>query len=844
MSPDSGNRKIELRNVRVNNLKGIDLDIPHGQWLSICGLSGSGKTSLALDTLYAEGQRRYIESLSSYTRQFLQQLDKPAADRIDGIPPAIAVKAVRGKAGPRSTVGSATETIGHLRLLFAKLGDLICNNCSASVTRDQPQNVADWLKELPDSVRYQIGFKTDLGDDALVVLQRAKRNGFARVVIGQRTVELNNDLINSSVSASIGYVIVDRLKADSPINRVRESLETAFQFGGGRCVAIVLADGQLQDDSQMMEIDGRPWHVKSFSAKLECGNCGQTFRPPETKLFSFSNPLGACEKCEGLGQGERGVCEACNGSRLNQMARSFRLANRNIAELSQMTVEGLVDWLGSAFAGNESSIVTSVVPQLLRRLEYLLQVGLGYVSLDRSLASLSSGESQRVLLTTSLGATLVNMLYVLDEPSRGLHSYDIRRLKSAIAGLNDRGNTVVVVDHEAEMIRSAGRVLEIGPGAGDAGGKIVFDGTPEAMIEPDVCLTGEFLAGRLDMSPGSRRKSKGHLKIVGASGNNLREIDVQFPLGCLCVVTGVSGAGKSSLVQGTLYGAVCDRKEKPCDPPPLPYDDFFGDSSIEDVILIDQSPIGRSPRSNPVTYVKAFDEIRQTFAETQDAVAKNFKPGHFSFNVAGGRCDKCDGDGCLTVDMQFLPDVVIRCDQCHGTRFREEVLSVKYRSKNIAEVLDMTVREAFGFFRGKPKLQAKLKALIDVGLDYIRLGQPSNKLSSGEAQRLKLALYLNANRKGRSLFILDEPTSGLHMRDVIKLLDCLNALLDVGHSMVVVEHNLQFIKHADWIIDLGPSAAEKGGMVVAEGTPEQIASNEESLTGQYLKTRLEYQLDE
>jgi excinuclease ABC subunit A len=533
------------------------------------------------------------------------------------------------------------------------------------------------------------------------------------------------------------------------------------------------------------------------------------------------------------------------GNRLNRDALGFQFAGQNIAQSSSLKIATLIEFLQQQPAeGSGAGISRRLIPQAVQRLRYLCQVGLSYLSLDRSINSLSSGEAQRVALTTSLGSTLVNMLYVLDEPSSGLHRHDMGPLCTAISGLHQRGNTVVVVDHEDPMIRAAERVVEIGPGAGDSGGEIVFDGTPAQLLAADASLTGEYLAGRRGISVGqSRRQPRGRLKLLGARGHNLQSINVDFPLGCLCVVTGVSGAGKSSLVQQTLYGAICNQKQKSCDPP-LPYQDIFGDSQIEEVVLIDQSPIGRSPRSNPVTYVKAFDDIRKTFAETPDAKTHNLKTGHFSFNLAGGRCSKCEGDGCLTVDMQFLNDVVMTCDQCHGSRFGDQVLAVKYRGRNIAEVLEMTVREAFGFFRGQPRVQAKLKALIDVGLDYIRLGQPANKLSSGEAQRLKLALYLNANRRGRSLFIIDEPTNGLHMHDVVRLLDCFNALLDVGHSMIVVEHNLQLIKHADWIIDLGPGAADSGGRVVATGTPEQVAENDDSLTGRYLKPLLEMAIDE
>ena len=691
----------------------------------------------------------------------------------------------------------------------------------------------------------QIGFDIWFESEPLAVLESAKKNGFSRAVINASTVELASSLLEQTDLLATGNatILVDRLKTDSPITRIRESLETAFDFGHGSAVVFV-AGGEDPIES-LAAIDGRPWDRRSFSRELICQNCNRQFPQPTPQRLSFNNRLGACEECEGLGKKkyENGIqiCKSCAGRRLNPGGLSFRIANNNLADLAKMKVSGLIDFLNAL--ETDGQVVSRIVKPIVTRLQYLEHVGLSYLALDRSLATLSGGELQRVSLTTSLSSTLVNMLYVLDEPTIGIHAYDVDKLTEAISRLHARGNTLVVVDHEEKMIRAAERIIEIGPAAGVSGGSIVFDGSPEQILEAD-SLTGDYLAGRRGVSCGaSRRTSRGQLKLFGASGHNLKNIDVNFPLGCMCVVTGVSGAGKSSLVQETLYGAICEQKQKKVEAP-LPYQRVAGDRSIDEAVLIDQSPIGRSGRSNPVTYVKAFDEIRKTFAETAEAKSRNLSVSHFSFNVAGGRCDKCEGDGCLKVDMQFLADVVMTCDQCQGTRFRDEVLMVRYRGKSIAEVLAMTVREAFSFFRGQPKIQAKLKNLIDVGLEYIQLGQPATRLSTGEAQRLKLALYLNANRKGRSLFILDEPTTGLHMNDVVRLLDCLNALLDVGHSMIIVEHNLQLIKNADWIIDLGPGAAEEGGHVVAAGTPEQLSECKNSLTGAYLKPLLELVADE
>lgn len=839
-------QQIELRNVRVNNLKEVCLDIPHGQLVAFCGLSGSGKSSLAFDTLYAEGQRRYIESLSPHTRQFINQLDKPDADRIDGIPPAIAIKAFRGKVGRKSTVGTATEITEYLRLMMAKIGVVECPKCKAQVNRSEPDSVASSLEKLPERTRYQVVFRADGSEGWAVDLLQAKRNGFARAIVGSQTVDLSN-----SDSAQLGdvqaedsvRVIVDRLKVGSTeVSRIRESLEIAFQFGRGSCE--VLVESEAAGDTQnQIEVGGKHWALLAYSNELKCGICGREFPKPEPRLFSFGNKVGACETCDGVGFTDKDlleICEACQGQRLCDDALCFRFGGQNMSELTRPTVESTLEFTNSLnLTEMQTQITRQIVSQIRSRLSYLCQVGLPYLSLDRPLRTLSAGEAQRVSLTSCLSSTLVNMLYVLDEPSVGLHRHDVGNLTASIKSLNERGNTVIVVDHEPKMIRTAGRVVEIGPEAGADGGEVVFDGTVAELEADEVSLTGHFLAGRRGVASGAdfRRQPRGRIRLKGARGNNLKNLEVEFPLGCLCIVSGVSGSGKSSLVQQTLYGAICQRKEKRC-PAPLPFDDVFGDSQFDEVVLVDQSPIGRSPRSNPVTYVKAFDDIRKTFAETIDAKTHNIKMGKFSFNTGAGRCDKCEGDGQLSIDMQFMSDIYIKCDQCAGTRYRDEILAVKYRGKSIAEVLNLTVREAFSFFRGQPKVQAKLKSLIDVGLEYVRLGQPAPTLSSGEAQRLKLGHYLNASKSKRALFILDEPTTGLHGRDVMRLLECFEALLAVGHSLIIVEHNLQLMMYADWIIDLGPGAAEDGGTVVAQGTPEEIATNEDSVTGMYLKDEL------
>ena len=539
-------------------------------------------------------------------------------------------------------------------------------------------------------------------------------------------------------------------------------------------------------------------------------------------------------------------CPACGGSRLRPEALAARIGGRNIAEICAMQVrEAAKFFRGLELSAWDRRVGRVMLEQVQSRLSYLEAVGLDYLALDRTLRTLSGGEARRVALTTALGSSLVNMLYVLDEPSIGLHPRDVQRLVDAVRRLQRRANTVVVVEHEEAMIRAADQVIEIGPGAGERGGRVVFQGTPQEMEQSPNSLTGEYLSGRRGAIAGGSRRPPNHgwIRLAGARGNNLQGVTVEFPLGLLCLVTGVSGSGKSTLVQDTLYPALCRRLRKDA-PKPHPLDDVYGDGQIDDVVMVDQSPIGRSPRSNPVTYLKAFDEIRAVFADTVEARTRNYDAGHFSFNVDGGRCSACHGDGCVQIDMQFLADVYMKCSQCGGTRYRDEILDVTYRGRNIAEVLEMTVREAFTFFRGQPKVQARLKRLIDVGLDYVRLGQPANTLSGGEAQRLKLAGYMSSAKRGRCLFLLDEPTTGLHFSDVVQLLDCFDALLAVGHSLIVVEHNLQMMTAADYIIDLGPGAAEEGGRVVAKGTPEMVARSHGSVTGGFLAKALRERLKE
>ncbi len=946
MSVSDSKGFISLRGVEVHNLKRVNLDIPHRKLVALCGLSGSGKTSLALDTLYAEGQRRYIESFSAYTRQFFERLEKPAAEKITGIPPAVAVTHKNTSRSSRATVGTAIEATDHLRLLMARIGQVICQTCGNSVRRETPETAAAALAELPAGTRFVVAFVPPAAaadDDLMTTLASLREQGFVRVIIGERIVNLDNGSSFPAPSPQppvpSPQVVVDRLAvgATTP-QRLRESLETAFAQGGGKCFALIEASSlpslPAGTHGSPTRLDDRDWWRVAFSNTMACDNCGREYPEPEPRLYSFNSPLGACPECEGFGNiidvdidlvvpdphktlrdgaiapwntpaysheleelialapsaglpldvpfrelseehrnlirdgvpernfgGLRGFfkwlerrkykmhlrvflsrwrsyrpCQACGGSRLRPEALATRIGGLNMAEISALKIRDAVAFFRDlSLTPWERSVGRMMLDQVQARIGYLDAVGLGYLTLDRTLRTLSGGESQRVALTSALGSSLVNMLYVLDEPSIGLHPADVGRLINAVVSLRDRGNSVIVVEHEESMLRTADQVIEIGPGAGERGGEIVFQGTIADMEDCPRSLTGDYLAGRRGVGGirNRRRPSHGWIRLTGARGNNLKNVTVEFPLGVLCLVTGVSGSGKSTLVEDTLYPALRRRMREEA-PKPEAYDDVFGDGQIDELVLVDQSPIGRSPRSNPVTYIKAFDEIRSVFAETLEARTRNYTASHFSFNVDGGRCSTCEGDGYLQIDMQFLADVLMKCPECNGRRYRPEILKVQYRGRSIADVLEMTVREAFTFFRGSPKVQARLKRLIDVGLDYLRLGQPANTLSGGEAQRLKLAGYMSAAKRTRTLFILDEPTTGLHFADVTQLLDCFEALLAVGHSLIVVEHNLQMMKSADYIIDLGPGAADEGGQIVAEGTPEFIARCPESATGRYL----------
>ena len=950
---------IRVRGCRVHNLRDIDLDVPRGRLVVVCGKSGSGKTSFALDTLYAEGQRRYIESFSAYTRQFLQRLDKPDCDSIEGLPPAIAVTRAGGSRTSRSTVATATEVSDHLRLLFAKVATLHCHLCGREVHSHDPASAAEAIRQSERPVRLVIGFELVLSgrEQAAEVLLGLQQDGFQRLIVAGHPFHLaespRSELAKAIPRAGTTVtVVVDRLSSDTEISRITESLETAMAEGDGRCVILAepSSDQRSEPDVELslpLRVAERgplanpslgqfsDWTRTAIGGGRRCHHCEIDFPEPTQRLFNFNQPLGACPRCEGFGdivevdmdlvvpdpqrsirEGaiapwntpayrheleellalandydlpvdvpfknlkrkhlkiiHQGVaarsfggldgffawlerkkykmhirvllsryrsyrrCPECEGRRLRPEVLAYRVGGRDVSEVLGMRGDQLAEFLASIdLPPREGQIAQEPLRQIAQRLGYLDQVGLAYLQLDRTLRTLSGGETQRVALTAALGSSLVNMLYVLDEPTAGLHPHDVGRLRESIERLRNRGNTVVVVEHEETLIRVADELIEFGPGAGEAGGQVVYQGDLAGMLASEASLTGDFLAGRrggslIDRQP---REPNGFLRVRGASGHNLRRIDVDFPLGVLCLVTGVSGSGKSSLVQDTLYPAV-RRLLGLSGPTPLPHESVIGSGGLKHCESVDQAPISRSPRSNPVTYVKAMDAIRTVFSATVEARTRNFGPGHFSFNNELGRCPTCQGDGQLTIDMQFLADVSMRCPACRGSRYRDEILQVHYRDRSIADVLSMSVRAAHAFFRGHDKVRQKLQPLIDVGLDYLPLGQSATTLSSGEAQRLKLAAFLATSARRPTLFVLDEPTTGLHFADIVKLYDCFDALIADGHSLVVVEHNLQLIAAADYLIDLGPGAADEGGRVVVAGTPRSVSREPASRTGEALR---------
>jgi len=935
---------IRVRGARVHNLKNISVDIPHNAITVVTGVSGSGKSSLAFDTIYAEGQRRYVESLSAYARQFLERMEKPEVDEISGIAPAVAIRQKNSTRNPRSTVATATEIYDYLRLLFARCGQTFCIKCGAEVRKDSPDEIATGILSLTPGRRFYVlhRFRIAAPVSTVVPKRTAKKTaaapspdalrqalldlqkrGFNRLYQAGRIHEFSSpeSLLDVDFSKPV-YVLVDRLAVNAESrSRLVDSIEICYREGQGEAILEFIVDA------------GNPAERLTFNERFECKNDGTLYQEPEPRLFSFNNPYGACPRCQGFGntidfdlnlvvpdpsksfdegaiepwtkpryralfqeakkwargrgiptnvpwrqlsaehrrlilegdsendyEGVKGffnwlerkkyklhvrvflsryrgyaTCPECGGTRLRAEARAVRVARKAITEVCKLTVKEARELFSTLqLSEGQRKVAEKILDEIRTRLQFLDEVGLDYLSLDRLTSTLSGGESQRIQLATSLGSHLVGALYVLDEPSIGLHPRDTQRLIDILKSLRDLGNTVLVVEHDPDTIQAADCVIDLGPGAGELGGKLLFAGTYEAMLAEHKSLTGRYLSGELRIPvPNVRHKPAGKfLRLYGTSLHNLQNLDVMIPLGTLVVVTGVSGSGKSTLVHDVLYKALaakqnggsvkefCDRLE--------------GDENVREVIIVDQSPIGRTPRSNPATYLKAFDAIRDVFAETPDAQRRGYAPGHFSFNVPGGRCETCQGDGTVTVEMQFLADVELICEECRGTRFKSGVLEVRYHGKNVHEVLQLTVREALAFFVNVPKVVSKLRILNEIGLGYLRLGQSATTLSGGEAQRLKLAAHLSRTDNEGVLYILDEPTTGLHFDDIAKLLSAFRKLLEGGASLLVIEHNLDVIKSADWVIDLGPEGGDRGGKVIATGTPEQAARNAQSHTGRYL----------
>ena len=958
MSSDS----IVVRGARVHNLKSIDFEIPHNQLTVVTGVSGSGKSSLAFDTIYAEGQRRYVESLSAYARQFLERIEKPDADVIDGIAPAVAIRQKNTTRNPRSTVATATEIYDYLRLLYARVGRTFCINCGQEVKKDTVDEVADRIVALGDRTRVQVLFplmapvkpperdksaarraakskkKASKGAEDSLLKERLfdlRKRGFNRLYQKGQVFEFSTpeSLLDVNFSEPV-YLLIDRIAVSMDARaRIVDAVEQGYREAGEVIFETAPSDGEL------------PQRLR-FSQRFECKSCGINYEEPEPRLFSFNNPYGACPRCQGFGNtidfdlnlvlpdksltlaegavepwtkpkykpfatemkryargagvpldvpwadlttdqqswviqgddkfwGVRGffgylerkkyklhvrvflsryrgysTCSECGGLRLRAEARQVKVGGKDICQVCSLTVEQATRFIGELqLTREEANIAEKLLEEIRDRLRFLNDVGLEYLTLDRLASTLSGGEAQRIQLATSLGSRLVGTLYVLDEPSIGLHSRDTERLVKILYDLRSLGNTILVVEHDAEIMRAADHLLDLGPGAGENGGRLIASGTYDEIRRNPVSLTGRYLNGELRIQvPYVHRDGTGRkIKLKRAQAHNLKKVDVTIPLGMLVAITGVSGSGKSTLVHDVLYNALAAEKGQVTGGPRAEVDELEGAEWIDEVVLVDQSPIGRTPRSNPVTYIKAFDPIRELFASLPESQKRGYAAGHYSFNIPGGRCEVCQGDGTVTVEMQFLADVELICEECKGTRYKPEVLEIRYHGKNIHEVLDLTVREALLFFSGVPKIVEKLRVLEEVGLGYLRLGQSATTLSGGEAQRMKLAAHLQPKlrdlgrsrkerdqRLPRMLYIFDEPTTGLHFDDVSKLLAAFRRLIEAGGSIVVIEHNLDVIKTADWIIDLGPEGGARGGQVVAVGPPETIAEAPNSYTGQWL----------
>lgn len=931
---------IRIRGAKEHNLKGIDVDIPRDSFVVFTGLSGSGKSSLAFDTIYAEGQRRYMESLSSYARMFLGRMEKPDVESIDGLSPAISIDQKSTNRNPRSTVGTVTEIYDYFRLLFARIGIPHCPKCGKEIKKQTVDQMVDDIMKLPERTKIQLLAPVVRGRKGThaKVFEQARKSGYVRVSVDGNVYDLSEDIVLDKNIKHHIEVVVDRLVIKEGIEkRLADSIENVLKLAEGLLIVDVIGSEKI-----------------NFSESFACPDCGISINEIEPRSFSFNNPFGACPTCNGLGfkmefdeeliipdpslsidegaiavmgwqsvtqegsysrcimealakeygfslatpykdypeeikniimhganrsvkvtyKGQRGIgvydilfegvilnvrrryretssetsrqeyeefmkitpCKECGGKRLKPEILAVTVGDKNIAELTEFPVHKLADFMDNLILNEmQHKIGDEIMKEIKARLGFLVKVGLDYLTLSRSAGSLSGGEAQRIRLATQIGSGLVGVAYILDEPSIGLHQRDNDKLLDALMNLKNLGNTLIVVEHDEDTMLAADYIVDIGPGAGEHGGEVVATGTAEEIMACEKSLTGAYLSKRIVIPiPDRRRKPSGWLTVKGAAQNNLKNIDVKFPLGVMTCVTGVSGSGKSSLVNEILYKALAKQLNR-ARTIPGKYKKIEGIEQLDKVINIDQSPIGRTPRSNPATYTGVFDMIRDLFASTPDAKMRNYKKGRFSFNVKGGRCEACSGDGIIKIEMNFLPDVYVPCDVCNGMRYNRETLDVRYKGKNIYEVLDMTVEEALHFFENIPSIQRKMQTLYDVGLSYIKLGQPSTQLSGGEAQRIKLATELSKRSTGKTIYILDEPTTGLHFADVHKLIEILDRLAEGGNTVIVIEHNLDVIKTADYIIDIGPEGGERGGTVVASGTPEEITKVKESYTGIYLK---------
>jgi excinuclease ABC subunit A len=834
---------VVIRGARVHNLKNINLEIPRDRLVVITGVSGSGKSSLAFDTLYAEGQRRYLESLTAEAKSLVQQMERPDVDSIEGLSPAIAIQQKPAIATPRSTVGTVTEIYDYIRLLFAKVGDAHCIQCGRRVMQQSVQQIVDQLCGLPVQTRLVVLAPLAAGDPAGAPeqLRQWARQGFTRAHIDGEPCDLAEEISYQNKAARRIEIVIDRLVVrDDVERRLADSLEVAARVGDG-----VIKVEVLPDDPQT------PLREMTFSQKLICVPCGISLYELTPQHFSFNSPEGACGACDGLGwispargpaqaatkDTKKTPCELCGGARLKKESLAVTVSGKNIVGVASLSVAELLTFFKDLKLRESARIIAQkVLSEITARLEFLARVGLDYLSLDRPSMTLSSGEAQRVCLATQLGSSLAGVLYILDEPSVGLHQQDNTQLLTLLRELRDRGNSVIVVEHDPETILSSDQVIDMGPGAGVHGGEVVAQGTPQELARNERSITGQYLCGKIAISiPRERRRSsRGVLTITGARQNNLKNMTARFPVGAMTCVTGVSGAGKSSLVIDTLYHAMAERLHRSHRNRGA-FDELIGWEHFDRVVGVDQTPIGRTPRSNPATYSGLFDPLRDLFAQLPDARVRGYGANRFTFNVPGGRCESCAGDGVRKINMYFLPEVFVTCDLCKGKRYNRETLEIKYKGLSIADVLGLTINQAIELLRHIPPIYDRLRTLNEVGLGYLRLGQAASTLSGGEAQRVKLARELGRRSTGRSLYILDEPTTGLHFADVGKLLELLNRLIDAGNTVVVIEHNLDVIKSADHIIDLGPGGGPKGGWVIVQGTPEQVSQVVESATGRYLK---------